>query len=94
MSTNPNEMFPAAMLQALIGQQVLVRSKWGLSYVGTLMSTDNYMNLLLRDVQEQEPRGPGEAPSTAKYDDMLLRCNNILYIREVPAGQNLHVAAQ
>lgn len=94
MSTNANEVFPAAMLQSLIGQQVLVRSKWGLSYVGTLLSTDNYMNLLLRDVQEQEPRGPGEQPSVATYDDMLLRCNNILYIREVPAGQDLRVGAK
>ncbi|CBH14518.1 small nuclear ribonucleoprotein Sm-F [Trypanosoma equiperdum] len=68
---------PAAFLASLVGNTVHVKSKWGPVYVGTLVSCDPYMNLQLRDAVEK-------AKQETELGDMLLRNNNVLYIREVP----------
>lgn len=68
---------PAAFLFSLIGRTVHVKSKWGPVYIGTLVSCDNYMNLQLRNSIER-------TKEDAELGEMLLRNNNILYIREAP----------
>ncbi|KAH9601710.1 LSM domain [Trypanosoma melophagium] len=68
---------PAAFLASLVGRKVHVKSKWGPVYVGTLVSCDPYMNLQLRDTVEK-------AKQETELGEMLLRCNNVLYIREAP----------
>lgn len=83
--TSKLRIIPAQVLQDSIGNQVLVRSKWGNSYVGLLVSVDQYMNVLLKDAQDQEP-GKEKA---VQVGDMLIRCNNVLYIRQVPSDTDL-----
>jgi small nuclear ribonucleoprotein F len=77
---------PAALLKSLCGRQIVVKSKWGPKYVGTLISCDSYMNLQLTDAEEQASAG------NSFLGDVLFRCNNILFIREVPLGQNFRKA--
>ena len=79
---------PAAMLKGLYGRQIALKSKWGQQYVGTLISCDSYMNLQLSDTEEQS------AKDTTTLGEVLFRCNNILYIREVPIGQDLRKQQQ
>jgi small nuclear ribonucleoprotein F len=79
---------PAALLKSLYGRQIALKSKWGQQYVGTLISCDSYMNLQLAETEEQS------AKDTTTLGDVLFRCNNILYIREVPAGQDLRKQQQ
>ncbi len=74
---------PAALLKSFYGRQIAVKCKWGQLYVGTLISCDAYMNLRLTDAEEQT------STQQTVLGDMLFRCNNILYIREVPLGQDL-----
>lgn len=75
-------LFPSTFLSKLIGREISVKSKWGPSYVGTLVSCDAFMNLQLRNTQEQ-------TTSVTDLGEVLIRCNNVLYIREVPEGQSL-----
>lgn len=78
-------VIPAQALHDSVGNQVVVRSKWGPCFVGTLVSVDEYMNVLLKDSQVQDPSE--EKPT--QVGDMLIRCNNVLYIRQVPVGTDL-----
>ena len=64
-------------LQSLIGKRVFVRLKWGNEYVGTAVSSDSYMNLHLENCDEYIK---GQSPSS--LGEVLIRCNNILYIQE------------
>jgi small nuclear ribonucleoprotein (snRNP)-like protein len=41
---------PKPFLQDLTGKPVWVRLKWGLEYMGYLVSTDGYMNLQVSDI--------------------------------------------
>ncbi|TPP44705.1 LSM domain family protein [Leishmania donovani] len=66
---------PGAFLHSLIGKNVLVKSKWGPVYEGNLVSCDTFMNLQLRNAVEH-------AKQDTELGEMLLRNNNILYIRE------------
>ena len=80
---------PKPFLNELVGKRVVVKLKWtasgagggALEYVGTLKSTDAYMNLHL---VESEEWVKGEFRD--KIGEMLIRCNNVLYIRA--AGGN------
>ncbi|CCW61366.1 unnamed protein product [Phytomonas sp. EM1] len=72
-----DENIPAAFLCSLIGRNVHIKSKWGPIYSGTLVSCDPYMNLQLSDAVES-------AKEETSLGEMLLRHNNILYIREAP----------
>ncbi|KAJ1732309.1 Manganese transporter smf1 [Coemansia biformis] len=70
---------PSPFLQSLVGQPVIVRLKWGQEYKGVLVSTDQYMNIQLVDAEEfQDGNSLGVLPN-----DMLIRCNNVLYVREL-----------
>lgn len=76
---------PAEFMQQLVGKRVIVKLKWGPQHIATLVSTDSFMNLLLRDCEEHCPgEDADEAPVV--MEEVLLRCNNVLYIREVPDG--------
>ncbi|PRP89406.1 ornithine cyclodeaminase [Planoprotostelium fungivorum] len=69
---------PKPFLVGLTGKQVQVKLKWGMEYKGYLVSIDNYMNLQLANTEEIiEGKPPGN------LGEVLIRCNNVLYIRGV-----------
>ena len=73
---------PKPFLNSLIGKPVIVRLKWGREYKGYLVSTDNFMNFQLANTQEfYEGKYEGD------IGEVLIRCNNVLYIREVPEDE-------
>ena len=72
-------------MQSLIGKRIVVKSKWGTQYVARLVSTDSFMNLLLSDCAEHSKGEKADEDPTV-MPEVLLRCNNVLYIREVPEG--------
>lgn len=80
MATN-KFTFPAPFLSGLIEKQIIVRLKWGMEYIGTLVSFDSRMNIHLRDAEEYTTIG---AESDGTVGDVLIRCNNILHIRPRP----------
>lgn len=86
----PNPENPKPFLNELISKRVVVKLKWSgsggagsgaLEYVGMLKSTDDYMNIHLVEAEEWVR---GEFRD--KVGEMLIRCNNVLYIRA--AGGN------
>lgn len=70
---------PAAFLSSLVGHSVCIKSKWGPIYTGTLVSCDSFMNVQLKNAVER-------AKEETVLGEMLLRNNNILYIREAPVS--------
>ncbi|KAK2197355.1 bifunctional LSM domain superfamily/LSM domain [Babesia duncani] len=69
---------PKPFLNNLTGKRVIVKLKWGMEYKGTLKSYDGYINLALQDAEEWE----GGVLKGKLGGDVLVRCNNMLYIRE------------
>ncbi|KAF9933024.1 hypothetical protein FBU30_006699 [Linnemannia zychae] len=67
---------PKPFLNDLTGKAVWVKLKWGQDYKGYLVSVDSYMNLQLADTEEYV-----DGTSTGKLGEVLIRCNNVLYIR-------------
>ncbi|ONH71033.1 Small nuclear ribonucleoprotein F [Pichia kudriavzevii] len=67
---------PKPYLNSLIGLKVCVRLKFsGTEYHGTLVSVDNYMNVLLdKDVCENLTKG------TPLNNQVFVRCNNVMWI--------------
>jgi small nuclear ribonucleoprotein F len=72
---------PKPFLTGLTGQKVLVKLKWGMEYKGTLMAIDSYMNLQLADAEELV-----DGESAGGLGEVLIRCNNVMYIREALAN--------
>ena len=70
---------PKPFLQDLTGKQVIAKLKWGMEYKGYLVSTDAYMNLQLANTEEYI-----DGNFTGQLGEVLIRCNNVLYIRGVP----------
>jgi len=66
------------MLQSLVGQEVLVRLKWGkqTEYTGKLVSIDSYMNLQLSGTEEFM-----EGAGTGGLGQVLIR-----YVRDTKCG--------
>lgn len=56
----------------------MVKLKWGQEYKGYLVSVDGYMNLQLANTEEHIGGQP-----TGNLGEVLIRCNNVLYIRGV-----------
>lgn len=85
---------PKPFLQDLTGKQVIAKLKWGMEYKGYLVSTDAYMNLQLANTEEYI-----DGNFTGQLGEVLIRCNNVLYIRGVPeeeegaAGADAEMAA-
>lgn len=69
---------PKPFLNSLTGKPVLVKLKWGHEYKGFLVSVDVYMNLHLANTEEYIDNN-----CTGNLGEVLIRCNNVLYIRGV-----------
>ncbi|KAJ9506144.1 small nuclear ribo protein F [Haematococcus lacustris] len=70
---------PKPFLNDLTGKQVIVKLKWGMEYKGYLVSVDSYMNLQLASTEEYI-----DGQSVGALGEVLIRCNNVLYMRGVP----------
>ncbi|XP_012519428.1 PREDICTED: small nuclear ribonucleoprotein F-like [Propithecus coquereli] len=66
---------PKPFLNGLTG---MVKLKWGMEYQGYLVSVDGYMNMQLANTEKYIH----EALS-GHLGEVLIRCNNVLYIRGV-----------
>jgi len=77
MATVP--LNPKPFLNDLTGKPVIVRLKWGMEYKGFLVSVDSYMNLQLANTEEWINN-----KMEGNLGEVLIRCNNVLYIRGVP----------
>ncbi|XP_018331563.1 small nuclear ribonucleoprotein F [Agrilus planipennis] len=69
---------PKPYLNGLTGKAILVKLKWGHEYKGYLVSVDSYMNLQLANTEEFI-----SGSSTGNLGEVLIRCNNILYIKGI-----------
>ncbi|ORX47538.1 putative small nuclear ribonucleo protein F [Piromyces finnis] len=69
---------PKPFLNELTGKPIIVKLKWGMEYKGFLTSVDSYMNLQLANTEEYV-----DGASTGVLGEVLIRCNNVLYIREL-----------
>jgi small nuclear ribonucleoprotein F len=74
---------PKPFLVDLTGQQVKVKLKWGTEYMGKLESADAYMNLLLTGTEEYI-----DGECAGELGEVLIRCNNVLYIVAAPTRNN------
>merc|ERR1711918_175733 len=70
---------PKPFLAELTGKSVVVKLKWGMEYKGYLVSVDAYMNLQLAGTEEWI-----EGNLTGNLGEVLIRCNNVLYLRAAP----------
>lgn len=74
-----NAVNPKPFIQGLVGKPVLVKLKFNnTSYKGVLASSDNYFNVSLTDPEEIV-----DGQSTKLGNDLFIRCNNVLYIRQL-----------
>lgn len=71
---------PLNVLVKQINSYVIVTLKSGLQYKGTMVKCDGHMNLILEGVTECK-----EGHMLAKYGEVLVRGNNVLYITIEPA---------
>merc|ERR1712116_97138 len=76
MSTAFMPINPKPFLNGLTGKAVMVKLKWGHEYKGFLVSSDGYMNLQLANTEEYI-----DGSCTGNLGEVLVRCNNVLYIR-------------
>jgi small nuclear ribonucleoprotein F len=61
-----------------------VRLKWGeTEYKGRLVSTDSYMNIQLANAQEFI-----DQKFTSDLGQILIRCNNVLWIKGAGQGED------
>ncbi|KAG2407598.1 small nuclear ribonucleoprotein [Vigna angularis] len=56
---------------------------------GYLVSVDSYMNLQLANTEEYI-----EGQFTGNLGEILIRCNNVLYLRGVPEDEEIEDAAE
>jgi len=70
------ERNPLKTLQKSVNNKVLVRLKTGHEYIGRLIETDAYMNLVLSEAEELE-----DGESVARFGEVFIRGNNILFIK-------------
>ncbi|PGG99436.1 hypothetical protein AJ80_09360 [Polytolypa hystricis UAMH7299] len=62
-----------------INEDIIVRLKWGQTeYKGRLVSVDSYMNIQLSNTEEFI-----DGKSTGSLGEVLIRCNNVLWIGSV-----------
>merc|ERR1712203_1144968 len=74
----PMVLNPKPFLNGLLGKAVMCKLKWGHEYKGYLVSVDGYMNLQMAQTEEFI-----DGNCTGNLGDVLVRCNNILYVRGV-----------
>ncbi|WZY86025.1 hypothetical protein YC2023_032409 [Brassica napus] len=80
---------PKPFLNNLTGKTVIVKLKWGMEYKGFLASVDSYMNLQLGNTEEYI-----DGQLTGNLGEILIRCNNVLYVQSVPEDKELGDAEQ
>ena len=73
----------------MIGKVVRVRLKWGMEYQGKLNSSDAYMNLHLLKAEEYM-----DGELAGFLGEILIRCNNILYIKAAEEQDDAAVEMQ
>ncbi|GMM31965.1 mRNA splicing protein [Martiniozyma asiatica (nom. inval.)] len=74
---------PRPFLNSLVGSNVIVKIKFNdLEYHGKLISVDNYMNVLLQDVEECTVVN-GKTTSQSLTGEVLVRCNNVGWISKI-----------
>jgi small nuclear ribonucleoprotein F len=65
-----------------VNKDIVVRLKWGeTEYKGRLVSTDSYMNIQLTNAQEFI-----DQKFTSDLGQILIRCNNVLWIKSADQG--------
>ena len=69
---------PKPFLNGLLGKAIMCKLKWGHEYKGYLVSVDGYMNLQMAQTEEFI-----DGNCTGNLGDVLVRCNNVLYVRGV-----------
>ncbi|NVM55974.1 MAG: hypothetical protein HWN66_19915 [Candidatus Helarchaeota archaeon] len=70
------ERDPLKTLKRSVNNKILVRLKTGHEYIGRLIETDAYMNLVLSEAEELE-----NGESIARFGEIFIRGNNILFIK-------------
>ncbi|EEC72605.1 hypothetical protein OsI_06076 [Oryza sativa Indica Group] len=78
---------PKPFLNNLTGKPVIVKLKWGMEYKGYLVSVDSYMNLQLANTEEYI-----DGQFSGNLGEILIRCNNVLYLRGVPEDTEIEDA--
>ncbi|KAJ1688158.1 hypothetical protein LUZ63_019548 [Rhynchospora breviuscula] len=78
---------PKPFLTNLTGKPVIVKLKWGMEYKGYLVSVDSYMNLQLANTEEYI-----DGQFSGNLGEILIRCNNVLYLRGVPEDEDIEDA--
>ncbi|KAH9653931.1 putative small nuclear ribonucleoprotein F [Citrus sinensis] len=78
---------PKPFLNNLTGKTVIVKLKWGMEYKGFLASVDSYMNLQLGNAEEYV-----DGQFSGNLGEILIRCNNVLYLRGVPEDEEIEDA--
>lgn len=76
MSTVSGPLNPKPFLNGLTGKSVIIKLKWGMEYRGLLVAVDGYMNVQLANTEEYI-----EGNLTGNLGEVLIRCNNVLYVR-------------
>ena len=72
----PQQKRPLNVLQKATNKVVSVRLKSELEYRGRISNVDPYMNVILVDAEESE-----NGAKKANYGKVVIRGNNVLYIR-------------
>jgi len=79
---------PKPFLNELTGKAVIVKLKWGMEYKGFVVSVDAYMNIQLASAEEWV-----DGAFLGNLGEVLIRCNNVLYVRGVPEGDLMDTKA-
>ena len=87
MSNKIQPLNPKPFLEKLVGKSVIVKLKWGHEYHGILEAKDDYYNFKLANCEEwgfeeNTDNNNREPCNKGMIGDVLIRCNNVLYITE------------
>ncbi|TRY53298.1 LSM domain containing protein [Cryptosporidium tyzzeri] len=81
---------PKPFLSSLINKVAIVCLKWGnMRYKGTLVSFDEYMNILLNDCEEWI-----DNTKKGTLGKVFIRCNNVLYISRAEESKEVKTDIQ
>ncbi|XP_006883300.1 PREDICTED: U6 snRNA-associated Sm-like protein LSm5-like [Elephantulus edwardii] len=82
-TTNPLQLLPLELVDKCIGSRIHILMKRDKEIVGTLLSFDDFVNMVLEDVTEFGITPEGSR--ITKLDQILLNRNNITVL--VPGGE-------
>lgn len=78
-----NYINPIPFLESLKGKKVNVQLKWGNNYRGILSNYDHYFNVSVTEAEEWH-----KEQFKGKLSEIIIRCNNVLYIQQVQGEDN------